>query len=301
MFDILWKKSLWYLRETIDSIFAQTYNNYEIIFWDNQSTDSTASIVKSYDDPRVKYYYAERHTPLGEARNLAMKKVQGELLTFLDSDDVWLPEFLERAVGHLNSQSVLLYYSNYYNWIDGEKIEMHNKDNHAGIRHFRDVLSSYQIGMSAAVFLKKTYVQFNPNYQLIEDYDYFLRLTRQGDAFYDDKPLMKYRVHKRSLTNSSKKKWGIEFDNLYQFLIAKFLSKEECRKYNKQLKWLRVRAINAYAEEFIRNGCRLQLFVLICKNLHLSMRLIFPLLYLVMPSKCYFFIKSKIQEKSYQV
>ena len=52
-----------YLKETIDSIFAQTYSNYEIIFWDNQSTDSTASIIRSYDDPRVNYCYAEKQVP----------------------------------------------------------------------------------------------------------------------------------------------------------------------------------------------------------------------------------------------
>ena len=47
-----------YLREAIDSVTEQTYTNWELIFWDNQSTDNSASIVKSYNDPRIKYYYA---------------------------------------------------------------------------------------------------------------------------------------------------------------------------------------------------------------------------------------------------
>ena len=49
-----------YLKETIDSILAQTYSNYEIIFWDNQSTDTTANIIKSYNDERIYYYYADK-------------------------------------------------------------------------------------------------------------------------------------------------------------------------------------------------------------------------------------------------
>ena len=62
-----------FLEEAIDSIYSQTYSNWEIIFWDNASTDDSASIAKSYDD-RLKYHLALETTPLGEARDLALKK-----------------------------------------------------------------------------------------------------------------------------------------------------------------------------------------------------------------------------------
>ena len=71
-----------FLRETIDSVVNQTYTNWEIIFWDNQSTDSTAEIVQSYKDNRIRYFYAPNHTPLGEARNLAMKEARGDYIGF---------------------------------------------------------------------------------------------------------------------------------------------------------------------------------------------------------------------------
>ena len=87
-----------YLREAIDSVLAQTYTNWEIVFWDNQSTDRSAEIVRSYADPRLKYYYAPTHTWLYEARNYAVAKANGELLAFLDVDDWWLPNKLERQV-----------------------------------------------------------------------------------------------------------------------------------------------------------------------------------------------------------
>ena len=57
------------LREAIESVRAQTYTNWEIVFWDNQSTDSSATIFKSYPDPRLNYQYAPVHTWLYEARN----------------------------------------------------------------------------------------------------------------------------------------------------------------------------------------------------------------------------------------
>ena len=86
-----------YLREALDSVYAQTYKNWKIIFWDNASTDSTADIANSYDS-RLEYYCAESTTDLGVARVKASKLAKGELLAFLDCDDVWRETKLEMQV-----------------------------------------------------------------------------------------------------------------------------------------------------------------------------------------------------------
>ena len=63
-----------YIAEAVKSILDQTYKNFEVIFWDNQSRDKSAIIYKSFNDKRLKYYYAKKRTSLYEARNLAIKK-----------------------------------------------------------------------------------------------------------------------------------------------------------------------------------------------------------------------------------
>ena len=78
-----------YLIDAIKSILGQTYKNFEVIFWDNQSKDESANIFKSFDDKRLNYYYSKKHTTLYEARNLAIKKSKGEFIAFLDTDDIW--------------------------------------------------------------------------------------------------------------------------------------------------------------------------------------------------------------------
>ena len=80
-----------FLCEAIDSVYAQSYTNWEIIFWDNASTDQTASIAKSYDK-KLKYFRTSKTTSLGEARVAATKKARGKYLAFLDVDDkkYWL-------------------------------------------------------------------------------------------------------------------------------------------------------------------------------------------------------------------
>ena len=117
-----------FLRDTIDSVINQTYSNWELIFWDNQSTDSTSEIVKSYRDDRIRYFYAPYHTPLGEARNNAINNVKGGYLTFLDSDDLWHPDFLEKGIGKLEKcPDIIGFYSNSYALKGGKKILTKNE------------------------------------------------------------------------------------------------------------------------------------------------------------------------------
>ena len=77
-----------YLDEAIKSILKQTYTKWEIIFWDNKSTDNSAKIFKSYNDKRFHYYYSYEHTHLGGGRAKAYKYLKGDYIAILDTDDV---------------------------------------------------------------------------------------------------------------------------------------------------------------------------------------------------------------------
>ena len=89
-----------FLKHAIKSVLSQTYKNWELIFWDNQSTDNSFKILKKYKDKRIKYFYAKKYTTLYEARNLAIKKSKGEFIAFLDVDDLWLKNKLEFQIAH---------------------------------------------------------------------------------------------------------------------------------------------------------------------------------------------------------
>ena len=87
-----------YLSEAVNSVLSQTYKNWEIIFWDNQSTDGSARIFKNFEDSRLRYFYSPTHTLLYEARNYAIDQASGEFLAFLDVDDWWCPDKLEKQI-----------------------------------------------------------------------------------------------------------------------------------------------------------------------------------------------------------
>jgi len=86
-----------YLKEAIDSVYEQTYQNWEIIFWDNASTDRTAEIAKSYDE-KLKYFRSKKTTILGKARVEATQVAKGDYLAFLDADDIWLKNKLSEQM-----------------------------------------------------------------------------------------------------------------------------------------------------------------------------------------------------------
>ena len=91
-----------YIREAVESVINQTYENWELIFWDNQSSDSSAKLFLVYDDCRLKYFYAQKHKELGDARVEAMSKVKGSWIGILDVDDIWCKEKLEHQVDIIN-------------------------------------------------------------------------------------------------------------------------------------------------------------------------------------------------------
>ena len=111
-----------YLNDAILSVFKQTYNNWELIFIDNNSTDNSKNIICSYNDKRIKYFKLENTLNLGSVRNYAFTKCLGDFISFLDVDDLWLNKKLELQVKKFNSnESIDILYSNYF--------ELHNNQN----------------------------------------------------------------------------------------------------------------------------------------------------------------------------
>jgi glycosyltransferase involved in cell wall biosynthesis len=100
-----------YVAEAIDSVLAQTYEPLELVVVDDGSTDDTAGVVREYDDPRVTLVTNDRNRGIGFSRNRGARRVNGDLVAFIDHDDVWHPEKLRRHVERHRASAADVVYS----------------------------------------------------------------------------------------------------------------------------------------------------------------------------------------------
>lgn len=192
-----------FLAEALESVYAQSYSDWEIIFCDNQSADESARIAKSRDQ-RMRYFYAPQHTPLGAARNLAIEKATGEYIAFLDCDDVWLPQKLARQMELFNkSPELVLVYSDSYIMTAEGKItgRMFAKRKPFAGRVYPQLLWQNFIPLLTTVARREAVVRaggFCPDFHHAEDWDVFLRLAPLGPFDFVPDCLALYRVHNNS-------------------------------------------------------------------------------------------------------
>ena len=97
------------LREAIDSVLAQTCEDWELIVWDDRSTDASAAVISDYRDARVRYFLSPDDAPLGKARRDAIRQATGEWIAFLDQDDIWLPGKLAKQLALAAGEVALIY------------------------------------------------------------------------------------------------------------------------------------------------------------------------------------------------
>lgn len=203
-----------YLKEAIDSVYSQTFQYWEIIFWDNCSIDNSSNIAKSYDE-RVRYHLATVNTTLGEARNLALSKAKGKYIAFLDCDDIWLANKLEKQVNQLeaNENFVLSYCGVEEIGHDGGHIRNYISHYKSG-NIFQDLLKGFNIHIIASVIrvslLKESGLTFDKEMTASEEYCLFMQLSARYPIGVIGEPLAKYRVLSNSLTNKRKDRHGFE-------------------------------------------------------------------------------------------
>jgi glycosyltransferase involved in cell wall biosynthesis len=217
-----------FLREAIESVLTQTYKNFEIIFWDNQSTDSSAKIIKSYDDERVKYFYAPKFTLLGKARNLAIENTNGEWIAFLDCDDIWDIKKLEISFNELNNykkrEAVSLLYSQSYIIDKNNSVRSKSQKILSGDIHDY-LLKDGDFIIFSSIIVKKDKLnkigKINENLNYCEDYELLLKISKNYEAIGIEKYLTSYRMHNNNITSTKIFENNIEVIDMLNDYIKK--------------------------------------------------------------------------------
>lgn len=190
-----------YLKESIGSVLAQTYQPIEIVVVDDGSTDNTYEIAKTY--PSVKYVYQE-NGGLSAARNTGIDNSMGDFLVFLDSDDWLLPEAIAVNIEHLQENPEAVFVSGSHKKIsaDGVIPEIRTQ---ISLKPYHQLLHQNYIGMIAAVMFRRAIFnqyRYDTSLHSCEDYDLYLKIARDNVVINHTQDIALYRIHSNSISGN---------------------------------------------------------------------------------------------------
>jgi len=199
-----------FLPEVLDSIFNQTYKDFEVIIVDDASTDNTQEVVKQYQN-KVTYERLPKNRGSAAAWNRAIESANGEYIVLASADDTWLPERLLEQVAILDKQpDVGLVYARCVTTDEnGNPIreDSTHKEYPRG-KVFLDLFMYENFMPASTVMFRKLLLpksgMLDESLRLCQDYDFYLRLARHTEAGFADKVLLKYRKHPGSITTDKR-------------------------------------------------------------------------------------------------
>jgi teichuronic acid biosynthesis glycosyltransferase TuaG len=206
-----------FIEETIHSVFSQTYENWEWLITDDLSKDNTVEILQKYTDLRIKLQVLEQNGGAGNARNKSLERAKGRYIAFLDSDDLWHPDYLETMINYMKENNAELVYCNYSRCSE-YTMEPVLKDFEADtVVTFSNLLKTCRLAPVSTMYdTKRTGKFFFPVKSKREDHVMWLNLLKEIPKGYPlRQTLAKYRMRENSV---SRKKKNIIKD---QYLVYK--------------------------------------------------------------------------------
>lgn len=190
-----------YIAESIQSVLAQTYTNWELIIVDDCSTDNTDEVIANFCDKRIRYLQNTQNSGAALTRNRALREANGEWIAFLDSDDIWLPEKLEKQIEFMKRNNYVFSYH------DFEKIDEAGRSLGVIVTGPEIVTRSmmYNYGypgcltfMYNAKFMGLVQIK---DIKKNNDYAILLKLCKKADCYLLKENLARYRIRKKSISH----------------------------------------------------------------------------------------------------
>lgn len=174
-----------YIAETIESVFAQTYTNWEMLIVNDCSKDNTAEIVQSYaaKDKRIKLINLKQNSGAAVARNTAIQNAKGRYIAFLDSDDLWKKEKLQKQIEFMQQNGYAFAFTNYEHFKE-TKENIQNQVQVPKRLNYNQALKGNQIGCLTVMLDRKQIQNIHFTTQKHEDYILWLNILKQGITAY---------------------------------------------------------------------------------------------------------------------
>lgn len=225
-----------YLREAINSILNQTHSDLELVIIDDGSEEFIENIITSYNDKRIKYSKLPRNQGISNARNFGLKQCRGKYIAFMDSDDISLPQRLEKQVNFLEKNPSIGCLGTQYKTLNGKKqIFSSRPTQHEEIEKY--LLFKGCAFCQSSVMMKKDVIKkYNLSYKQedfpAEDYAFWLNLIGKTQFAILDEILLSYRYYEGNTSSKhkniqNKKAFFLQLTTLEKYFNISFKKKEK--------------------------------------------------------------------------
>ena len=265
------------ITQTLDSILAQTYTNWECIIVDDGSTDNTEEIVKTYcaKDTRFQFFKRPMHLPKGPnaCRNYGFELSEGEYVNWFDSDDLYLPFAFEKFIKNFNHEVDTVVSK--IEKVDGVTLKKINENNIISNELLQDYLIGVVTFYVCGPLWKKTFLinqneLFDEKITNLDDWDFNLRMLYQNPKIvFVNEPLIQYRIHNTSLAHEINK---LNYKEILSELKArekhvKLLSKSKIIDSNILKNYIKERCNYFFRESMVKKDAnRFKYFTLLLKQ-----------------------------------
>lgn len=202
-----------FLRGAIETCLSQTHRNLELIAVDDCSTDSSPEIIRSFKDPRIVYVRNPQNLRLPRSLNAGFRRATGGYLTWTSDDNEYLPDAIEKMLDRLQSAQADFTYADYWSLDEStHKKEMVRVPDALDLGTKNDVAACF-------LYTRRAYQaigDYNPHYEMVEDYDYWVRIAKRFKTVRTEGPLYLYRYHSASLTSTRQQNQEL-FDRILKY------------------------------------------------------------------------------------
>lgn len=198
------------LKRALESVFSQSFQDFEVIVVDNSSIDHTQNVLKSYADSRLNTLTVKNNGIIAYSRNKGIEKSKGEWVAFLDSDDVWKSDKLEKVKSTIDIHpEVILVTHNEWHMHNGEK-KSHLRYGPAGNDIYErllfdgNCLSTSAVSINKVIAIESGGFSEREDFVTVEDYEYWIRLSEKGEFYFINETLGEWHTHGSNYSNNPK-------------------------------------------------------------------------------------------------
>lgn len=222
-----------FIAQAIESVLNQTFHDLELVIIDDASKDGSRGIIESYqkNDCRVKAFFHLENQGIARTANEALKAATGQYLSFIGSDDLWVPTKLEKQLKTLTS------HENTIVWSEGTIIDADGAstgqtftdfnargDKPTSGRIYHEIINDNYIFVQS-ILLKREFADglwFNQDLKYLCDYQFVVDLAYNHDFFFIPEPLAKYRIHGSNTISRDKEGWLVDRILLRSYFLKRY-------------------------------------------------------------------------------